>query len=304
MKFETNPWEVTMKRSEKIRKDVSKAYASAVSEGSSCLPSDQTSKKGCCSSGEIKSRGGVVEAAGYSQKELGTLPQDAVENSFGCGNPVAFSRIKEGEVVVDLGSGAGIDLILAAQKVGPNGRIIGIDMTEAMLEKAQANIKKSGLKNIEVRKGIIEDMPVETSTVDWVISNCVINLSPEKNKVFKEIHRILKPGGKMLISDIVVEELPPWVRENESLYHSCISGAIREKEYLEGLRKAGLTNVKVESRLFYTGDQIRALVESELSQMDGIQEFLSSQENRNTLHETLGSLEGKIWSAKVYAEKP
>lgn len=292
-----------MKGADKIRKGVSKAYASALTQGGSCLPKDSINKKGCCSSGEIKAKGGVVAAAGYGQRELKTLPEEAVENSFGCGNPVAFSRIKEGEVVVDLGSGAGIDVLLAAQKVGPHGRVIGIDMTEAMLEKARANIEKAGLKNAELRYGIIEDMPVEDSTADWVISNCVVNLSPEKDKVFKEIQRILKPGGKMLISDIVVEELPSWVRKNESLYHSCIAGAISEKEYLEGLRKAGLTNLRVEDRLFYTGNQLKGLLESELSQIEGIQEFLNSEGGQTALLESLHSLEGKIWSAKIYGEK-
>ena len=153
-------------------------------------------------------KGVVAKLAGYSDEEFAALPADAVVNSFGCGNPLAFSAVQPGEVVLDLGSGAGIDLLLAARKVGAAGRVIGVDMTEEMIARARANIAAAGIENAEVRQGIIEELPVEDSSVDWVISNCVINLSPEKPRVFAEIARVLKPGGTMLVSDIVAEDLP------------------------------------------------------------------------------------------------
>jgi SAM-dependent methyltransferase len=246
-----------MKESEKIRGQVSGTYAKLVQTNQGC----------CCSCGcGPQSKGTVVESAGYSQEELAALPEDAVTNSFGCGNPVAFSCVRMGDVVLDLGAGAGIDVILAARKVGPTGRSIGIDMTDEMLERARKNIREAGLSNAEVRKGIIEELPVDSASVDWVISNCVINLSPEKPKVFAEIFRVLKPGGRMIVSDIVAETLPEWVKKNEALYASCISGAISEKEYLAGLKKAGFAKVEAQDRLVYDSSQIRSLLISEIAE--------------------------------------
>ena len=161
-----------MSEDDQVRETVAKAYAKAV-----CAPS--TGKGACCVPVQ---KGKVVKSAGYSREELEALPPDAVVNSFGCGNPLAYGEVSEGEVVVDLGSGAGIDILLAGRKVGPTGRVIGIDMTDEMIARARENIAASGMTNVEVRKGIIEDMPVESSTVDWVISNCVINLSPESSR--------------------------------------------------------------------------------------------------------------------------
>ena len=170
-----------MSDKQQVRESVSKAYAKAVaaeSEGSCCCSPVQ--------------KGVVAKLAGYSSEELATLPADAVVNSFGCGNPLAFSEIGEGEVVLDLGSGAGIDILLAAKKVGPTGKAIGVDMTDEMIARGQENVAAAGLENVDLRKGLIEDMPVESESIDWVISNCVINLSPEKPKVFAEIARVLK----------------------------------------------------------------------------------------------------------------
>ncbi|HXI04128.1 MAG TPA: arsenite methyltransferase [Candidatus Saccharimonadales bacterium] len=240
-----------MRDQEKVRKSVSEAYARAV-----------TTEAGC--GGGEASKGVAARIAGYTRPELEALPADAVVNSFGCGNPVAFSGIREGETVVDLGSGAGMDLLLAGRKTGPTGRVIGVDMTDEMIARARENIAHSGLRHVEVRKGIIEALPVESGTVDWVISNCVINLSPEKPKVFAEIARVLKPGGRMLVSDIVAENLPSWVLEDPAMYASCISGAISEKDYVSGLRKAGLTDVEVRHRLVFAADQVERLVESDL----------------------------------------
>ena len=246
-----------MDQTDRIRQDVARDYARAV----------QTPGGSCC--GGAAPKGVVAKLAGYADEELLALPPEAVVNSFGCGNPLAFSAIQPGQVVLDLGSGAGIDLLLAARKVGPTGRVIGVDMTDEMIAKARENIAASGLTNVEVRKGIIEDLPVDTATVDWVISNCVINLSPEKPRVFAEIARVLKPGGTMLVSDIVARDLPPELREERRLYSSCLGGAIPEEDYLAGLRAAGLTDLEVRDRLVYDAEQIEAFVASELETLTG-----------------------------------
>ncbi len=151
---------------------------------------------------------GSAKFADYSAHELEGTPKEAVEASFGCGNPVAYSSVKPGDTVLDLGCGAGLDLLIAAEKVGPEGKVIGVDMTDAMLEKARRTIESSGLKNIELRKGFVESLPVEADAVEWVISNCFINLSPDKGKVFAETARVLKPGGCMIVSEIVAQDLP------------------------------------------------------------------------------------------------
>lgn len=263
-----------------IRKTVSETYARAV-----------TSSGGSCCGGGNAQKGVLAKLAGYDSRELSLLPGDAVVNSFGCGNPLAFSEVRTGEVVLDLGSGAGIDLLIAAKKVGPTGRVIGIDMTDEMIDRARANITAAGLANVEVRKGYIEELPVESSSVDWVISNCVINLSPDKPRVFREIARVLKPGGRMRVSDVVAQELPAAIRANPSLYSSCIAGAISEADYLAGLRSAGLIDVEVRERVVYEAAQLRALVGSELGVDDETAKLAESAV-------------GKVWSAIVVARKP
>jgi SAM-dependent methyltransferase len=237
--------------------------------------------------------------AGYSGEEIEALPADAVENSFGCGNPVAFALVKAGETVVDLGCGAGIDLLLAARKVGPKGRVIGVDMTDEMITRARKNFAAAGLENVEVHRGLIENLPVETASADWVISNCVINLSPEKAKVFAEIARVLKPGGGVAVTDIVVEELPEWVGRNQTLYASCVAGAISEDEYVQGLVKAGLADVEVVDRLVYGASQIEALIRSELPGVEAGQ-----TPSGGTVAGIAKELEGKIWSTRFCARKP
>ncbi|MBA7498062.1 Arsenite methyltransferase [subsurface metagenome] len=237
----------------KIREEVKKTYAEAISRKnlSCCGNSEET----CCST--------KAKDIGYREDELNNLLTDSNITTFGCGNPLAFSEVREGDIVLDLGPGAGLDLLIAARKVGPSGQVIGVDMTEEMISKAEENIKAAGVKNVEVRKGLIEDLPVKSSSVDWVISNCVINLSPEKEKVFSEISRVLKPGGRMVVSDMVGENIPEWLRENKNLYSACISGVISEKEYLSGLRKAGLEKVKVSERIIYQSDELESFVKSE-----------------------------------------
>jgi len=240
-----------MNRPDDIRKTVSKTYTSAV---------EQTKATGgsCCSG--PAPQGVLTTLAGYSREALAALPADAVASSFGCGNPVALAEIREGDTVLDLGSGAGIDLLLAAKLVGPTGRVIGVDMTPAMVTRARANAAAAGFTNVEVLEGIIEDLPVESGAVDLVISNCVINLSPEKKRVFSELHRVLKVGGRISISDIVAEPMPAWITEVSMLYSACISGAIPEAEYLKGLEEAGLVEVAVRDRLTYDKDQLAALL--------------------------------------------
>ncbi|MCH8964496.1 MAG: arsenite methyltransferase [Planctomycetes bacterium] len=276
-----------MKETDQVRSNVAEAYAKAVTTPSSS----------CCRTEPVQ-KGVAVKLAGYDREELDALPAEAVVNSFGCGNPLALAEVSEGDVVLDLGSGAGIDILLAGKKVGPTGRAIGIDMTDDMIAKANENIAAAGLENTEVRKGIIEDMPVESASVDWVISNCVINLSPEKPKVFAEIARVLKPGGRMRVSDIVVEELPEWVRKNSKLYSSCIAGAISEADYVAGLQAAGLENTEVTERLVYDALQLKSFIDSELEEpgieiTDGV-----------TADELTSQMVGKIWSATFIAAKP
>jgi SAM-dependent methyltransferase len=291
----------TLDRHERVRSEVSKRYAQAVSNPAPGGCCGATASAGC---GAASSKSLTVQTAGYEDAELSALPADAVVNSFGCGNPLAFSEVREGDVVLDLGSGAGIDLLIAAKKVGPSGRVIGVDMTDAMIERARRNIAASGAANIEVRKGIIEDLPVESGTVDWVISNCVINLSPDKPKVFSEIARVLKPGGRMSVSDIVAQDLPWWIRRSMKLYSACIGGAISEDAYVAGLRAAGLVDVEVRDRLVYEREHIEGFVREILPPfMGGLAKPLQVAVAR-LLVPLAGTVAGKIWSAKFYAMKP
>lgn len=270
-----------------IHRDVSEHYARAAN----------MSKSSCCGGGLQK--GVAVQFAGYRPEDLEALPADAVENSFGCGDPVAFAEVEPGQTVLDLGSGAGIDLLLAAEKVGPGGRVIGVDMTDVMIDKARRNAAEAGHANIEVRKGFIEELPVVDGEVDWVISNCVINLSPDKPRVFAEIARVLRPGGRMAVSDIVVEALPQWALDSKDLYSTCVAGAISEKEYRDGLEAAGLGDVEVKARLVYEGSQIELLIRSEVPEGFG-----ATGAGGKSLADLAAELEGKIWSAKFAARKP
>jgi arsenite methyltransferase len=278
--------EIKMSEHDDVRKKVSEAYTEAVITG-----------KGITKHTSPVEKAKMATFVGYDPAELSILPNDAVASSFGCGNPLAFSGVSEGDVVLDLGSGAGIDLILAAKKVGADGKVIGIDMTDEMIERARKNIEEAGHSNVEVRKGVIEELPVDDSSVDWVISNCVINLSPDKSKVFGEIARVLKPGGQMSVSDIVAENLPPEIRENQDLYCSCIGGAISEDEYLAGLRKAGLSDVEVKERLEYDAVALSCGSDED----EGLGGCCGNDDNVTKFSD---QLKGKIWSAKVYAKKP
>jgi arsenite methyltransferase len=197
----------------------------------------------CCSGWS-----GPDEAArriGYSDEQLRAAP-DGSNLGVGCGNPTALASLRPGEVVVDLGSGAGFDTFLAARAVGPTGRVIGVDMTDAMLEKARENASKADFTNVEFRKGTIEELPIEDESVDVVISNCVINLSPEKHRVFREAFRVLRPDGRLMISDIVLERpLPPEMTADISAYVGCVGGASVRGEYLELIEEAGFREVSI-----------------------------------------------------------
>ncbi len=286
---------------EKIRTKVSEAYARAISgtKKSFCSAAAQS----CCAPAPDPGKS-IAGLAGYTEAERQIQP-DASASSFACGNPLAYSKVQEGEVVLDLGSGAGFDLLIAAEKVGNSGRVIGIDMTDAMIAAARKNIEAHGAENIEVRKGIIEQLPVETGSVDWVISNCVINLSPEKSRVFAEIARVLKPGGRMSVSDIVVSELPIEIRQNESLYNSCIAGAISEDDYLAGLQNVGLIDVKVVDRLVYEPEQIKHFFQTdEVPGLKDMLEAIPADRRDETIDSLLAQVKGKVWSAKFSAAKP
>ncbi len=226
-------------KKEEIKKSVRQGYAKVATQGSSCCgPSSP-----CC--GPSDRSVDISKKIGYTDEELGSIP-DGANLGLGCGNPVALASLKEGDIVVDLGSGPGLDCFLAADKVGKKGKVIGIDMTPEMLEKARENAGKGSYSNVEFRLGEIEHLPVADNSADVVISNCVINLSPDKQKVFGETFRVLKPGGRIMVSDIVLTRpLPEKIRESIDAYIDCISGAITKEEYLHTVKAAGFSEVSI-----------------------------------------------------------
>jgi arsenite methyltransferase len=188
----------------------------------------------------------LAKSIGYSNQELENLPTSVTKAVAGCGNPTALAELKAGETVLDLGSGGGIDAFLAAKKVGSEGKVVGVDMTEEMVQLAKENAAKMGAENVEFKLGEIEKLPVQDGTVDVIISNCVINLSPEKERVFKEAFRVLKHGGRILISDLVTQgPLPKEIREDPEMWSACIAGALDENDYLQKIRDAGFEKVEV-----------------------------------------------------------
>lgn len=210
-----------------IKKIVKDAYSEIAVSGSGC---------GCnCGCNTAKN---ISKSIGYSDEELKIVGEANL--GLGCGNPLAFGKIKEGDIVLDLGSGAGMDAILAAKKVGDKGKVIGVDMTEEMIEKARENAKKQGVKNIEFLLGEIEHLPIGDNSVDTIITNCVINLTPDKAKTFSEAYRVLKQGGKIYLSDIVLlKELTEEQRNNKKLISGCVAGALLRDDYLSKIREAG-----------------------------------------------------------------
>jgi len=222
-----------------VRAAVRKHYAEvALEQRPCCGPA-----AGCCGSQPAVATIGT--AIGYTTAELGTLPEGS-NLGLGCGNPLAFAALRPGDVVVDLGSGAGIDCFLAAQQVGPDGRVIGVDMTPEMLERARRNAARTGAANVEFRLGEIESLPVADCTADMVISNCVVNLSTDKPRVFREALRVLKPGGRLMVSDLVLARpLPGSVARSIAAYAGCIAGAMVKEDYLAAIREAGFAEVSV-----------------------------------------------------------
>lgn len=225
-----------MKETE-IKKNVRKSYASVAKQSTSCCAPTTS----CCSNQSEA----ISKAIGYSEHEISSVPEGA-NLGLGCGNPVALASLKEGETVLDLGSGAGFDCFLAAQRVGEKGKVIGVDMTPEMIDKARENALEGNSHNVEFRLGEIENLPVADNSADIVISNCVINLSPDKPRVFKEAFRVLKPGGRLMVSDIVLlKELPTFIINSVSAYVGCISGAMLKDEYLATIKSAGFNDVKI-----------------------------------------------------------
>lgn len=221
-----------------VKKVIKESYARIAQASGGC----GCKNCGCDSNQKTQRQSGEL---GYSPAEMEQAPAGS-NLGLGCGNPVAIASLKEGETVLDLGSGAGFDAFLAAGKVGPTGKVIGVDMTEAMVEKARENVKKGDYNNVEFRLGDIENLPVDDNSVDAVISNCVINLVPDKAKAFKEAYRVLKPGGRIMISDVVLTKpLPNEIKQDKELLVGCISGAILKQDYLDLVRQAGFKNISV-----------------------------------------------------------
>ncbi|MFQ6122428.1 MAG: arsenite methyltransferase [Dehalococcoidales bacterium] len=233
-----------MKEAE-IKKVVRKGYAEiAKKESSCCVPSNI-----CCESTNLAQT--ISQKIGYTEEELKSVPEGA-NLGLGCGNPVALASLAEGETILDLGSGAGFDCFLAANKVGRRGKVIGVDMTPEMIEKARENARKGKYQNVEFRLGEIENIPAADNCVDVVISNCVINLSPDKKRVFKEAFRVLKPGGRLMISDIVLlKELPDFIKDSVEAYVGCISGAAMKDEYIAAIKGAGFHQVRIMDESFF-----------------------------------------------------
>ncbi len=210
----------------------------------------------CCSPGGASSEIELFDNL-YSLQDTAGLPETVTEASLGCGNPTAIASLQPGETVLDLGSGGGIDCFIAARQVSPTGHVIGLDMTPEMIRLANENKAKIGASNVEFRLGEIERMPVGDTSVDVIISNCVINLSPDKDAVFAEAFRVLKPGGRLAVSDIVTHgDLPDPVRSNVEAWVACVAGALGEEEYLQKIRDAGFTDVRVEARGVYGAEQL------------------------------------------------
>jgi arsenite methyltransferase len=277
-----------------IKDAVKSRYAKAIQGTPSCCGPAAPPAGSCCGPTAVEQKGTFVKIAGYDKDELSRLPADAVQNSFGCGNPLAFAGVRPGQVVLDIGSGAGIDCFLAAEKVGPAGKVIGLDMTPEMIERARQNASEAGVTNVEFRFGDAEKMPVDDASVDWVISNCVINLSPDKPAVFSEIGRILRPGGRISISDIVAQDLPEAVRQSRDAWTGCLAGAISEEAYVRGLEKAGLRDVRVPSRIVYDGSQLTGLFSSSCCGAGAGQDAATLAE----------AATGKVWSARFEGVKP
>ena len=272
---------------EEIRKTVREGYGKIAKQDSSCCASE----KSCC--GSTNSAQNIGRKIGYSEEELKAVPEGA-NLGLGCGNPIALASLKEGEVVLDLGSGAGFDCFLAANQVGKAGKVIWVDMTAEMLDRARENARKGNYDNVEFRLGEIENLPVGDHQVDVIISNCVINLSPNKKRVFQEAFRVLRPGGRLMVSDIVLlKELPEEIRSSVAAYVGCVAGAITKKEYLEAIQGAGFEETNVLGEAAFS---------VELLANDQVAKEVAK--NLNLSREKAKDLASSVVSMKVSAIKP
>src|SRR5580700_3802863 len=228
-------------------------------------------KTACCGGGAELSGCDPITRNLYDAAEKGSLPGDAVAASLGCGNPTALAQLKPGEIVLDLGSGGGIDVLLSAKRVAPGGKAYGLDMTEEMLALARENQKKAGVENVEFLKGTIENIPLQDNSVDVIISNCVINLSGDKDRVMREAFRVLKPGGRFAVSDVVVRgQFPDDVRTNMLLWVGCIAGALEEYQYVAKLAKAGFHGIDIEPTRVYNIEDARTFLNGQGVDVDAI----------------------------------
>ena len=247
----------------------------------------QTTKSSCCYDGEQGSCG--ISANLYADDETGSLPEEAMLASLGCGNPTALADLKEGETVLDLGSGGGIDVLLSARRVGPSGKVYGLDMTDDMLALARENQRKAGATNVEFLKGEIEHVPLPDNSVDVIISNCVINLSADKDRVLREAFRVLKPGGRFAVSDVVTRgAVPEQLRRDMLLWAGCIAGALEENDYRMKLGAAGFEAIGIEPTRVYEVEDARAFLSGKGLDVDAIASMV----------------DGKFMSAFVRAKKP
>ena len=268
-----------MELKEVVKEKYGQAAQRVNSGGSSCCGAS-AALDGCCD---------PITSNLYDASQTGQLPQEAVLASLGCGNPTALAELKPGETVLDLGSGGGIDVLLSARRVGPTGKAYGLDMTDEMLALARENQRKAGVANVEFLKGEIEHIPLPDNTVDVIISNCVINLSGDKDRVMREAFRVLKPGGRFAVSDVVVRgEVPADVRQNMLLWVGCIAGALEDQQYAEKLAKAGFNNIEMEITRVYNIEDARTFLSGQGVDVDAI----------------APQVEGKFMSAFIRAVKP
>ncbi len=271
-------------KDQELKMAVREGYARVARQGKSCCSSS------CCGTSKPED---ISRKIGYTEEEMQAVPSGS-NLGLGCGNPTALASIKEGETVLDLGSGAGFDCFLASKLVGPDGKVIGVDMTAEMVARAKDNAIKGGYKNVEFRIGEIEALPVEDNTIDAIISNCVINLVPDKGKAFKEAFRVLKSGGRLMVSDIVLlKTLPESIRESVDAYVGCISGALMKDDYLNAIKLAGFNDVNVVDESVFPLD---CMVNDPAGQ--AILEGLKVPEKQ------LKDVEGSIASIKVSGIKP
>jgi len=268
-----------------LRDEVRSKYGAAARRAAA----GETATCGCGTSCDAKgSEWDPITSNLYEAGQTAGIPAEALLASLGCGNPTALASLAPGETVLDLGSGGGIDVLLSAQRVGPTGKAYGLDMTDDMLALARENKRKSGLTNVEFLRGEIEDIPLPSESVDVIISNCVINLSADKSRVIREAHRVLNPGGRFAVSDVVLRgELPEPVLKSVGLWTGCVSGALHEDEYRRLLLAAGFTDVSIEPTRVYSNEDVKALLDSAGLTDNGL----------------AGAVEGKIMSAFVRAVK-